>query len=219
MNYSALAIYFKIKAECFNCSVNYNFIILLSFCGIFTLSISLYSSGFFFLCFPYQCFQALGNGYIVFCELEMWLWFIPITFFPTLLYLYGAVTEDMGELWIHKSKEMLYFGFCLFASNSQLCICCVDATGYGEEKPHNQCVVAPMPGCNTVIQNKCFPSLWWLYLAYLSLCKLLWTQTWQRQDVLSFMTAGCSCPVGKGTEDRPGLWAPVNYQTTSVTCC
>lgn len=83
----------------------------------------------------------------------------PYYLFPTLLYLYGAVTEDMGELCIHKSKDMLYFRFCLFASNSQLCICCVDGTDYGEEKPHNRYVVAPMPGCNTVIQNKCFPNL------------------------------------------------------------
>lgn len=87
-------------------------------------------------------------------------WFILITILPTPLYLYGAVTEDTGELYIHKSKEMLYFVLCLFASNSQLCIYWVDATEYGEEKPHNHYVVAPTPGCNTVIQNKCFPSLW-----------------------------------------------------------
>lgn len=65
-----------------------------------------------------------------------------------------------GWLCIHKSKEMLCFVLCLFASNSQLCICWMDASEYGEEKPHNQYIVAPVPSCNNVTQNKCFPNLW-----------------------------------------------------------
>lgn len=155
MNYSTLAIYFKIKAEWFNCSINYStfmwhfhpfhfLVFLRGFLPVFSTSR-----------FP-------GTWKLVYCLL--WNGDVavihPYYLFSNSALPCGAVTVDTGELCIHKSKEMLCFVLCLFASNSQLCICWEDATEHGEEKPHNQYVVAPMPGWNTVIQNKCFPNLW-----------------------------------------------------------
>lgn len=59
------------------------------------------------------------------------------------------------------------FAFALWTANE-----------YGQEKPHNQYAVAPVPGCNHCDTKQMLPKSLKarLSLAYLCLCNLLWAK-------------------------------------------
>lgn len=176
MNCSTLAIYFKIKAEWFNCSVKYSTSILWYFHRF--PSLVFFS---FFLGFPYKGFQTLGNWYIVFYEMEMWLWSSLLPFFQ-FYSVYLGWADQILKIYVNYAFTRLR-GFSVLFSVRLLVIpnfafALWTAIVYGQEKPHNRYAVPPMPDCNHSDTKKMLPKSLkaWLHLAYLSLCNLLWAK-------------------------------------------